>query len=160
MAAGRSVLTVGITVCLLGIGLLAFGPSLSQAAADRPITHVSDEEKAMTVHYLEIVTPDVDKTCGALGRAHGVEFGEPIAELGNARTASIGGGGRIGVRGPLRGNEEPVVRPYILVEDLASAVEAAKAAGAEIALPSMEIPGQGTIAIYILGGIEHGLWQE
>ena len=160
MAARRSVSVVGSLVCLLAAGLLAFGPSPSQAAEDKPRTQASDEEKAMTVHYLEIVTPDVDKTCVALGKAHSVEFGEPISELGNARTASIAGGGRIGVRGPLRGDEEPVVRPYVLVEDLTAAVEAAKAAGAEIALPSMEIPGQGTIAIYTLGGIEHGLWQE
>ena len=25
--------------------------------------------------------------------------------------------------------------------------------------PPLEIPGQGTFSIYILGGIEHGLWQ-
>ena len=32
-------------------------------------------------------------------------------------------------------------------------------AGAELALPPMEIPGHGTIALYLLGGNEHGLWQ-
>jgi len=31
--------------------------------------------------------------------------------------------------------------------------------GAEIALEPTEIPGQGTIAIYIHGGIQQGLWQ-
>jgi len=31
--------------------------------------------------------------------------------------------------------------------------------GAFGAHPAMEIPGQGTFAIYILGGAEHGLWQ-
>jgi len=31
--------------------------------------------------------------------------------------------------------------------------------GAEIALDSMEIPGQGRIAVYCHGGIEQGLWQ-
>lgn len=69
------------------------------------------------------------------------------------------GGGRIGGRAPLRDTEAPVVRPYVLVDDIAAAVKAAEAAGATVALPPMEIPGQGTFAIYILGGIEHGLWQ-
>ena len=48
----------------------------------------------------------------------------------------------------------------MLVGDIESAVEAAAAAGAEIAHPPLKIPGQGTFAIYILGGIEHGLWQD
>ena len=29
----------------------------------------------------------------------------------------------------------------------------------EVAHPPMEIPGHGTFAIYIQGGIHHGLWQ-
>ena len=40
-----------------------------------------------------------------------------------------------------------------------SPVEAAKAAGGEIALPPTEIPGHGKFAIYVQGGIDHGLWQ-
>ncbi|MEO1367476.1 MAG: hydroxylase [Acidobacteriota bacterium] len=113
----------------------------------------------MNVYYLEIVTPAVQETCDALGKAHGVTFGDPVAELGNARTASLEGGGRIAVRAPLRATEEPVVRPYLLVDDIHAATEIAKQAGAEIALPPMEIPGQGIFAVYILGGIEHGLWK-
>lgn len=113
----------------------------------------------MKIQYLEIVTPSVDETCDALAQAHGVVFSQPIPELGNARTADLADGGRIGVRAPMRETEEPVVRPYVLVEDIEAAIEAAKAAGAEMAMPPMEIPGQGTFSIYILGGIEHGLWQ-
>ncbi|MEL7237968.1 MAG: hydroxylase [Planctomycetota bacterium] len=113
----------------------------------------------MKVQYLEIVTAEVDATCDALAKTHGVAFSGPIPEFGNARTADLGDGGRIGVRGPLRPDEGPVVRPYILVEDIEAAVTAAEAAGAKIALPPMPMPGQGTFAIYILGGIEHGLWQ-
>ena len=68
--------------------------------------------------------------------------------------------GKIGVRAPMREDEQPVVRPYVLVEDIEAAVKAAQAAGAEIAMPSTEIPGgHGKFAIYILGGIQHGLWQ-
>jgi predicted enzyme related to lactoylglutathione lyase len=117
------------------------------------------EETALKVQYLEIVTPSVNETCDALAHAHGVVFSEPIAELGNARTADLEDGGRIGVRAPMRDTEEPVVRPYVLVDDIEAAVKAAETAGAKVALPPMEIPGQGTFSIYILGGIEHGLWQ-
>ena len=114
----------------------------------------------MQIHYLEIVTPDVDATCGALAKLHGVTFSEPEAALGNARTAEIAGGGRIAVRAPMAEAEEPVVRPYVLVDDIEAAAEAAVAAGGEIAHPPMEIPGHGKFAIYIQGGIHHGLWQN
>ncbi|MHB1193997.1 MAG: hypothetical protein ACYC6F_13225 [Longimicrobiales bacterium] len=32
-------------------------------------------------------------------------------------------------------------------------------AGSEVAHPPTEIPGHGTFAIYIQGGVHHGLWQ-
>jgi predicted enzyme related to lactoylglutathione lyase len=114
----------------------------------------------MDIHYLEIVTPEVDATCDALERLHRVRFGAPRAELGNARTASLASGGRIGVRSPMHASEQPVVRPYVLVGDIEAAVATARAAGAEIAHPPMEIPGHGSFAIYIQGGIHHGLWQR
>jgi pimeloyl-ACP methyl ester carboxylesterase/predicted enzyme related to lactoylglutathione lyase len=117
------------------------------------------EPRTSNVHYLEIVTPSVDATCEALSKSHGVTFGKPIAPLGNARTAELRDGGRIGVRAPMRESEVPVVRPYVLVLDIEAAVKAAVAAGGEVAVPPMPIPGQGTIAIYVLGGIDHGLWQ-
>lgn len=113
----------------------------------------------MPIHYLEVVTSEVDETCRTLEALHGLCFTEPVAVLGDARTAPWTGGSRIGVRAPMHAAEEPVVRPYVLVEDLASAVERAAAGGAMIALPSMELPGEGTIAIYVQGGNQHGLWQ-
>ena len=113
----------------------------------------------MKVQYLEVVTPDVDQTCAALAAAHGVTFSDPVMALGNARTAQLKDGGRIGVRAPMRATERPVVRPYTLVSDIASAVKAAESAGAKVAMPPMEIPGEGTFAIYIVGEIECGLWQ-
>ncbi len=118
-----------------------------------------DTQKAINVHYLEIVTPETDATCNALEKARSVTFGEPVAELGNARTAKLKDGGRIGVRAPMRETETPVVRPYVLVDDIQGAVNAAETAGAQVAVPPTEIPGHGTFAIFILGGIEHGLWQ-
>jgi predicted enzyme related to lactoylglutathione lyase len=113
----------------------------------------------MQIHYLEIVTKEVDAVCAAYASADGLTFGEPEAGLGNARTASLAGGGLVGVRAPLRETEQPVVRPYWLVKDIQAAVAAAVQAGAEVVHPPMEIPGHGTFAIYLQGGIDHGLWQ-
>jgi predicted enzyme related to lactoylglutathione lyase len=125
----------------------------------KPGSAVSAKTQSVQVQYLEIVTPDVDATCSALEKLHGVEFSKPVAGLGNARTAALAGGGRIGVRAPMREDEQPVVRPYILVDDIDAAVEAAKAAGGEIAHPPFRIPDQGKFAIYFQAGIEYGLWQ-
>lgn len=114
----------------------------------------------MQIHYLEIVTRDVSAVCAAYTAAMGVQFGEPDAGLGHARTAALPGGGLVGVRAPMHETEEPVVRPYWLVSDIKAAVDAAVKAGAQVAHPPMEIPGHGTFAIYIQGGIHHGLWQR
>lgn len=116
-------------------------------------------EASARIHFLEIVTSDVDATCDVLAKIHGVTFGAPVAAFGNARTAALESGGRISVRAPMAAHEQPVVRPYLLVDDLDAAVGAAEAAGALIALPATKIPGHGSFAIYILGGIQHGLWQ-
>jgi predicted enzyme related to lactoylglutathione lyase len=74
--------------------------------------------------------------------------------------AELAGGGRVGVRAPMHESEEPVVRPYWLVDDIEAALATAVAAGAEVAHPPLEIPGQGTFAIYFLGGTQQGLWQK
>jgi predicted enzyme related to lactoylglutathione lyase len=113
----------------------------------------------MQIHYLEIVTPEVDAVCEAYAAADGVLFGERDVFLGNARTAKLPGGGLVGVRAPMHESEEPVVRPYWLVTDIEASVAAAVEAGAEVAHPPLEIPGHGTFAIYIQGGVHHGLWQ-
>jgi predicted enzyme related to lactoylglutathione lyase len=114
----------------------------------------------MQIHYLEVVTKQVDAVCAAYAAANGVRFGEPDAGLGNARTAALQGGGMVGVRAPMRETEEPVVRPYWLVDDIEAALAAAVKAGGDVAHPPMEIPGHGTFAIYIQGDIHHGLWQR
>ncbi len=115
----------------------------------------------MQIHYLEIVSKEVDAVCAAYAAVNGAQFGEPDAGLGNARTAALPGGGQVGVRAPMNEAEEPVVRPYWLVDDIKAAVAAAVKAGGELAHPPMEIPGGlGTFAIYLQGGIDHGLWQR
>ena len=120
----------------------------------------TDTGAAMKIQYLEIVSPDVDAICKTYEQLHGVKFGEPDANFGNARTAKLSNGGLLGVRAPLRDTEEPIVRPYFLVEDIEASVSKAADSGAEIALPPMELPGHGKYAIFIQGGAEHGLWQQ
>ncbi len=113
----------------------------------------------MKVQYLEIVTPEVDALCRQYSTIYGFTFSEAVAAFGGARIAKLEGGGKIGIRGPLRETETPVVRPYMLVDDIQGAVTSAAEAGAHIAMPPTEIPEQGKFAIVIHGGIECGFWQ-
>lgn len=115
---------------------------------------------AMKIQYLEIVSPEADALCRQYSESHGVTFSEPNANFGGARTAKLDGGGLLGIRGPLRDTETPVVRPYLLVDDIKKAVESAAQSGAEVAMPPMEIPEHGMFAIVIQGGIECGFWQN
>ena len=154
----------GLAVAVI---VLIGATTLSPPASDDPTSDhepeatidIQTEEKTLQIQYLEIVTPDVDETCEALAKMHNVVFSEPVMEFGNARTADLEGGGRLGIRAPMRESELPVIRPYVLVKDIEGAVKSADEAGATIAMPPMAIPGQGRFAIYILGGIEHGLWE-
>ncbi|MFT4542506.1 MAG: putative enzyme related to lactoylglutathione lyase [Planctomycetota bacterium] len=143
-------LALPVTATLLAAVLCAWPASPTVQA---------EKKKSVQIQYLEFVTPDVDATCKAMEELHGVSFSDPVPEFGNARTAELRGGGLIGVRAPMRADETPIVRPYILVKDIDAAIATAKAAGAEIAMPPMDIPGRGKFAIYIQGGINYGLWQ-
>lgn len=113
----------------------------------------------MKIHYLEIVTPEVDATCETYSLLHSVKFGEIDPNLGGARTAKLENGGMLGIRAPLRDTEKPIVRHYMLVEDIKATVDEAAKAGAEVAVPQMELPGHGICAIVIQNGIESGFWQ-
>ena len=114
----------------------------------------------MRVHYVEIVTPDVAAQCAALERVHGLSFGSAVADLGQARVAEAPDGSLIGVRAPLAEHEQPIVRTYLEIDDIAKAVEEAEAAGALIAYPPTRQGDTGTWAIYILGEVQIGLWQR
>ena len=133
------------------------GNSVDTTTTENP--NKTPEEKSMQVHYLEIVTKDVEATCQLYAGLHGVPFEDADPGLGGARTAKLANGGMLGVRAPMHDGEQAVTRAYMLVEDIEAAVAAAKDSGAEIAVPPMPLPGHGTIAIYIQGGIEAGLWQ-
>jgi predicted enzyme related to lactoylglutathione lyase len=113
----------------------------------------------MKVHYLEIVTPDVDRVCGSYRLSLGIEFGDPDPALGNARTALLPDDSWIGVRAPMHESEQPVIRPYWLVQDIEQAVHAVEENGGIIAHLPMEIPGKGKFAIFIQGNTQHGLWE-
>ncbi|MEO1573850.1 MAG: hypothetical protein AAFU65_02720 [Pseudomonadota bacterium] len=112
------------------------------------------------VHYLEIVTPDVDAQCAALAKVHGVTFGPPVAALGNARVAEAADGRIFGVRAPLAESEQPIVRTYIEVADINQAARDVEAAGGLIAYPPTKQGDTGTWAVYIMGDVQLGLWQR
>jgi predicted enzyme related to lactoylglutathione lyase len=111
------------------------------------------------VHYLEIVTPDVEAACHLYGTAYGWRFQAMGAELGNSFVATLPGGSLCGIRAPMHDQEKPIVRTYLRVTDIETAVKGAAQLRAKIALEPVEIPGHGKIAIYLYAGIEQGLWQ-
>ena len=118
------------------------------------------EQSNQGVHYVEIVCHDVAAQTAALERVHGLSFGPPVADLGQARVAESADGSLLGVRAPLAGHEQPIIRTYFEVEDIAGAVKEAEAAGAVIAYPPTQQGDTGTWAIYILGDVQIGLWQR
>ena len=117
-------------------------------------------QSCMLVHYVEIVCRDVAAQCAALERVHGLSFGPEEADFGTARVAEAPDGTLIGVRAPLAEHEQPVVRTYLRVEDIARAVEHAEAAGAMTAYGPVQQGDTGTWAIYFLGDAQIGLWQR
>jgi predicted enzyme related to lactoylglutathione lyase len=112
------------------------------------------------VHYLEIVCADVAAQCAALERVHGLSFGAPVADLGQARVAEAPDGSLVGVRAPLAAHEQPIVRTYLAVDDIKKAVAEAEAAGGAVAYPPTRQGETGTWAIYVLGDVQIGLWQR
>jgi hypothetical protein len=114
----------------------------------------------MRIHYLEIVCRDVPAQCSAMERVHGLSFGPPVADLGQARVAKRSDGSLIGVRAPLAAHEQPITRTYLETQDIAKAVKDAEAAGAQIAYPPTRQGDTGTWAIYVLGDVQIGLWQR
>jgi predicted enzyme related to lactoylglutathione lyase len=114
----------------------------------------------MAVHYLEIVSDDVDSLTELYQRVHGLSFGRPEPDLGQARVATRVDGTLVGIRQPLAAHEQPIVRTYLAVDDTQEAAKKAEDAGALIAYPPT-LQGQwGTFAIVIQGGLQHGLWQR
>jgi predicted enzyme related to lactoylglutathione lyase len=114
----------------------------------------------MAVHYLEIISDDVDTLTGLYQRMHGLSFSPPDPDLGQARVATQPDDTLLGIRKPLAAHERPMVRTYLAVEDIQEAVKKAEDAGATIAYGPTGQGQRGTFAIVIQGGVEHGLWQR
>jgi hypothetical protein len=112
-----------------------------------------------TLYSLEIVANDAAAMRDLMASVYGWRFEPPVAELGSAFVAVLPNGSRCGIRAPMRASEKPIVRTYIRVDDVHAAAQRAEQSGATIALPATEIPGHGTIVIYVYGGIEHAMWQ-
>jgi predicted enzyme related to lactoylglutathione lyase len=113
----------------------------------------------MTVRYLEIVSHDLDTLTALYERMYGLSFGEPDPDLGQARVATRSDGTLVGIRKPLAAHEQPIVRSYLAVDDIRDAVTQAEQCGALVAYPPTRQGTQGTFAIVIQGGVQHGLWQ-
>lgn len=111
------------------------------------------------IHYMEIVTPEVEGMCDLYAKSFGWNFQPASTELGNARVTELSDGSLFGIRAPMHSSEKPVVRIYVKVPDLDAAVKQVIQQGGKMMLERMEIPGKGIIAIYEFGGIEKGLWQ-
>ena len=114
----------------------------------------------MAVQYLEIVSNDVDTLTALYQHVHGLSFGPPDADLGQARVATRADGTMVGIRRPLAAHEQPILRTYLAVEDIQQAVKKAEDAGATIAYGPTEQGQRGTFAILIQGDVQHGLWQR
>jgi predicted enzyme related to lactoylglutathione lyase len=112
----------------------------------------------MAVHYLEIVSNDADTLTGLYERIHGLSFGPPDPDLGQARVAARADGTLVGIRKPLAAHEQPIVRTYLTVDDIEAAAKTAEAHGAIVAYPPTRQGQHGTFAILIQGGVQHGLW--
>jgi len=114
----------------------------------------------MAVHYLEIVSNDVDTLTALYQRMHGLSFGPPDPDLGQAIVATRTDGTLVGIRKPLAAHEQPIMRTYLAVEDIQQAVKKAEESGAIIAYPPTRQGERGTFAIVIQGDVPHGLWQR
>lgn len=114
----------------------------------------------MSIHYLEIVSDNVDALTALFRDLHGLSFGPPDPDLGQARVATRESGTLVGIRTPLADHETPIMRTYVEVDDIHEAVRKAEEAGAVTAYPPTLQGQRGTFAIVFHGGVQLGLWQR
>ena len=144
---------------LMAVGFLSMSLGCRPAQRTEPDAKPEGSTR-MSVHYLEIVSNDVDALAGLYERMHGLTFGPPDADLGQARVATRPDGTLVGIRKPLAAHEQPIVRTYLAVDDIQAAVKKAEQAGALVAYPPTRQGARGTFAIVIQGDVQHGLWQR
>lgn len=157
--------TIGGVLLLAAAGwaLLALGPQATEPAAPAAQPHgdpMVEGEPMVAIHYLEIVTRDVDSACALYEELHDLSFGPPDPDLGEARVAEWPDGSLVGIRAPLAEHESPIVRTYVAVEDIDQAAKAAEERGATLAYPPTRQGERGTFAIFFEGDVQHGLWQR
>jgi predicted enzyme related to lactoylglutathione lyase len=114
----------------------------------------------MALHYLEIVSNDVESLTSLYQRVYGLSFDPPDPDLGHAHVATRADGSLVGIRKPLAAHEQPIMRTYLAVEDIQDAVKRAEDTGATVAYPPTQQGQRGTFAIVFQGGVQHGLWQR
>lgn len=150
---------LGSTV--VAIAALSMSPGCRTEQRTEARTAVKTANAKEAIHYLEIVTSDVDALAAMYEKMHGLSFGPPDPDLGQARVATRPDGGLVGIRKPLAAHEQPpLIRAYFAVDDIRQAVKRAEESGAILAYPPTRQGKRGTLAIVIQGDVQHGLWQR
>jgi predicted enzyme related to lactoylglutathione lyase len=143
---------------MLGAGLVTIAlMSISFACRSEQRT---EQAAKPAVHYVEIVTNDVDAAVALYQSMHALSFGQPVADLGQARVATRADGTLVGIRKPAASHEQPIVREYVAVDNIQQAVKQAEQHGATVAYPPTPQGQAGTFAIVVHAGTEYGLWQQ
>src|SRR5688500_12779927 len=106
----RNLLGAGLALMVF-VGVTIVNPGRAAEQDIRTSNTIADKHHAVKgdpikIHYLEIVTPEVDAACGLYSQMHGVTFGKAEQNLGGARVANLAGGGMLGIRAPLRDTEK------------------------------------------------------
>ncbi len=154
---GSALVAIGLISTSPAIGLISTSPG---CRAGRSESGAEKGDATMAVHYLEIVSEDVDALTGLYHRTYGLSFGPADPDLGQARVATLPDGSLVGIRKPLAAHEQPIMRTDLAVDDIQRAVKEAEGAGATVAYPPTRQGKRGTFAIVIQGGVQHGLWQR
>lgn len=111
------------------------------------------------VTHIEFPADDIERAKRFYSAVAGWEFGEMegFPDYWLFRSSEASGGG-LGKRGESVGN---VIRVYITVDKLETAVAAAEANGGAVIAPPADVPGQGRYAVVRdPEGTEIGLWEN
>ena len=79
--------------------MIVWAEGTNELSGDQLAVEDTNTEKGntMQIHYLEIVTPDVDASVALYSKIHGISFGAADESLGGARTAKLANGGTLGI---------------------------------------------------------------
>jgi predicted enzyme related to lactoylglutathione lyase len=155
--ANSAPLTRGLRTALIATAMVSIS-----LGCQRPESDVEREANSgmSILHLVEIVSNDVGALTELYQDLHGLSFGPPDPDLGQARVATRADGTLVGIRAPLAEHDTPIVRTYFEVDDIHEAVRKAEAAGAITAYPPTLQGQRGTFAIVFHGDVQLGLWQR